>query len=121
VLIIALSFALLRQGRLTEARATGLITVQSINTHALTEVDVVSNAGTLLEHLVPVISGTWDTYVLPVVLAQFANLFNRCLEVFDITRNATAPVQDLTELTVVVRRTMWIITTDVHQLVDTSL
>src|SRR5699024_11741887 len=89
--------------------------VESINTHELTEVDVVRNAGTVLEYLVHVISSTWDTYVLPEVLAQFANLFNRSLEVFDVTRNATAPVQDLTELAVVIRRTVWVFTTDVHQ------
>src|SRR5699024_3326056 len=101
VLIIALSFAVLGQVVITEVSTTGLIAVESVNTHELTEVDVVRNAGTVLEYLVHVISSTWDTYVLPEVLAQFANLFNRSLEVFDVTRNATAPVQDLTELAVV--------------------
>src|SRR5699024_10717948 len=121
VLIIALRFAVFSQVVVTEVSTTGLITVKSINTHELAEINVVSNAGTVLQYLVHVICRTWDTYVLPEVLAQFANLFNRGLQILDVTGYATAPVQNLTELTVVVRRTMWVIAADVHQAVNTRL
>src|SRR5699024_3240290 len=43
------------------------------------------------------------------------------LHVLDVTGHATGEVQDLAELAVVVRRAVWLLTTDVHDPLDALL
>src|SRR5699024_5724243 len=118
VLIVTFCFAVLGEVVVAEVCTTGLIAVEGVDAHELTEVDVVGNACCVFEDLVHLLRGTGDLNVVPEILAECADLGNAVLEVLDVSGHTTGEVQDLAELAVVVLRAVWVIALDVHQAVD---
>src|SRR5699024_3330244 len=70
VLIVTCCVAVLGEVVVAEVCTTGLIAVEGVDAHELTEVDVVGNACCVFEDLVHLLRGTGDLNVGPEILAE---------------------------------------------------
>src|SRR5580698_3618942 len=98
VLVVALRFAVGRLVLFAEVAAAGLVALERVDAHQLAELEEVGDAAGFFEALIQIVAAARNGDILPVFLAQGANLADGFFKTLGSARHAAFVPHDLAKL-----------------------